>query len=115
MRLPSRLRIKDTRDFARVRAEGQSVQGRCLVLGILRVPEVPKFQFGLITTKKLGPAVTRNLVRRRLREVIRAQQHLLVDGLHLVIIARWRAAEATLDDLRADWLRTAKRAGILRS
>jgi ribonuclease P protein component len=114
MRLPSRLRLKATRDFARVREGGHSYQGRCVVLGVLRLPGQTGFQFGLITSRKVGPAVVRNRIRRRLREIVREQQELIVDGLHLVIIARWRAAEASLDDLRADSLRTARKAGILR-
>ena len=114
MRLPSALRLKASRDFARLRAQGRSTQGKHLVLSVLRVPEVVRFQFGLITTKKLGIAVIRNRIRRRLREIVREQQTHLQDGLHLVIIARWRAADANLDDLRKDFLRTAERAGILR-
>jgi ribonuclease P protein component len=54
-------------------------------------------------------------VRRRLREIIRQDQEQLTPGIHLVIIARWRSAEASLDDLRADWRRLARRAGILHS
>jgi RNase P protein component len=50
-----------------------------------------------------------------LREVVREQQLQLVDGLHLVIIARWRAPDASLEDLRHDLLRTARRAGILKA
>ncbi len=84
------------------------------MLSVLRVPETARFQFGLITTKKLGIAVIRNRIRRRLREIVREHQTQLLDGLHLVIIARWRAADADLDELRKDFLRTAERAGILR-
>ena len=114
MRLPSALRLKESRDFARLRAQGQTTPGRHMVLSVLRVPEASRFQFGLITSKKLGIAVVRNRIRRRLREIVRAQQTLLIDGFQLVIIARWRSAEADLDELRQDYLRTAKRAGILR-
>jgi ribonuclease P protein component len=114
MRLPSTLRLKASRDFARVRQQGQSFPGRLVVLSVLKVADIPRFQFGLVTTRKLGNAVTRNLIRRRLREVIREQQQLFVDGLHLVIIARWRAPDASLEDLRHDLLRTARRAGILK-
>lgn len=114
MRLTSALRLKASRDFARLRAQGRSTPGKHLVLSVLRVPEVEQFQFGLITTKKLGIAVTRNRIRRRLREIVREQQTHLLDGLHFVIIARWRAADADLDELRKDFLRIAAKAGILR-
>lgn len=115
MRLPSRLRLKESRDFAQVRALGQSHQGRCLAIGVRAVPGLAGFQFGLITTRRLGCAVVRNRVRRRLREIIRQDQAQLTPGIHLVMIARWRSAEASLDELRSDWRRIARRAGILRS
>ena len=114
MRLPVSLRMKESRDFARVKMHGQGFPGRCLVLSVLRMPEVQRFQFGLVTSKRIGGAVTRNLVRRRLREIIREVQLQFIDGLHLVIIARWRAPEASLVELREDLLRIAKRAGILK-
>ncbi len=117
MRLPQKLRLKESRDFARVRQEGTSFPGRCLVLSVLRLPveKVPTFQFGIITGKKLGKAVVRVRTRRRLREIIREYQHLLVDGLHLVIIPRWRAPDAQFQKLREDFIHTARKAGILRA
>lgn len=114
MRLPSHLRIKQSRDYARVRGEGASFPGRYLVLAVLRGVVSSGFQFGLITPKRIGVAVVRNKVRRRLREIIRAQQKRIADGCHVVVIARWRAPEATLAALEKDWLRLASRAGILK-
>lgn len=117
MRLPPKLRLKASRDFVRVRQEGQSFPGRCLVLSVLRLPvtEVATFQFGIITSRKLGKAVVRVRTRRRLREIIRENQHLLIDGLHLVIIPRWRAPDAAFQNLREDFIHTARKAGILRA
>ncbi len=114
MRLPSSLRIKQSRDFARVRSEGVSFPGRYLVLSILRGAASSGFNFGLITPKRIGVAVVRNKVRRRLREIIRAQQHRIADGCLVVVIARWRSPEATLVGLEKDWLKLASRAGILK-
>ena len=114
MRLPPALRMKSTGEFARVRAQGTSFPGRYVVLSVLRDTEVEKFRFGLITTKKLGKAVVRNRIRRSLRQVIREEQEKLADGLLLVIIGRWRAADAAVADIRHDLLRTAQRAGILK-
>lgn len=114
MRLPAHLRIKASRDFARLKREGASHPGRFIVLSVLRDPTVETFRFGLVTTRKLGPAVVRNKIRRRLREVIREQQQKLLPGVMMVIIGRWRAPDATLDDLRRDWLKVAARAGVLK-
>jgi ribonuclease P protein component len=113
MRLPSRLRIKASSEFAKIKAKGASHPGRFLVLSVLEDAEVATFRFGLVTTRKLGGAVTRNAIRRRLREVVRTEQHRLKSGLLIVIIARWRAPEASVEDLRRDYLKLAARAGIL--
>lgn len=115
MRLPSRLRLKASRDFAKVRELGQSFPGRCVVLGVQKVPDQPHFQFGLITSRKIGQAVVRNHIRRLLREVVREQQGKFANDVRMVVIARWRAAEASLDDLRSDLLKTARRAGVLKA
>ena len=106
--------MKASREFARVRREGTSFPGRYVVVSVLRDPALTKFQFGLITTRKIGNAVVRNRTRRRLREIIRAQQALIRDGFQIVIIARWRAPGATLDELKRDWYGAAKRAGIIK-
>ncbi len=113
MRLPSHLRLKHASDFARVREKGSSYAGKYLVLGVLRDDKVAEFGYGLITGRKLGIAVKRNRIRRLLREVIRAHRAEIAPGWQFVIIGRWRAADASLQDLERDWLRLAKRLGIL--
>lgn len=106
--------MKLARDFARVKAEGVSLPGKFLVLGSLRVAEVKEFQFGLITGARIGNAVVRNRVRRLLREVIRAHRSEISSGWRFVVVARWRAPQASLEELEKDWLRLAKKAGLLK-
>jgi ribonuclease P protein component len=113
MRLPSSLRLKHACDFARVKAAGISQAGKFVVLGALKVESQAESQYGLITSRKLGNAVLRNRVRRLLREVIRAHRAEISPGWHFVVIGRWRAPKATLLEIEADWLRLAKRLGIL--
>ncbi len=117
MRLPSSLRIKQSRDFARVRSEGVSFPGRYLVLSVLRGAVSSGsggFQFGLITPKRLGTAVMRNKIRRRLREIVRAHRAEITGDCLMVVIARWKSPEATLAELDKDWLKLAKKAAILK-
>ena len=113
MRLPSRLHLKESRDFARIKAEGRSQSGRFFVLAMRQDPEVSAFQFGLITGKRLGNAVIRNRLRRQMREIIRAHQEGIALGWQFVTIARWRAPEADFAELEQDWVRLAKRQGLL--
>lgn len=113
MRLPSRLRLKESRDFAQIKAQGRSQPGRLVVVAALRDDSLPDFRFGLVTGKNLGGAVVRNRLRRQFREIIRAHRAEIVPGWKFVTIARWRAPEASYQDLEHDWLRSARRLGLL--
>ena len=113
MRLPSRLRLKESRDFAVIKAQGQSQSGRYFVLALLRDEGVADFRFGLITGKRLGNAVVRNRLRRQMREIIRANRAALVPGMKFVTIARWRAPDTDFAELSQDWTRLARRMGLL--
>ena len=75
-------------------------------LGINRV--------GITVSKKLGKAVVRNRVRRRLREVYRLHESRFLPGWDIVVVARGRAVEASFSDLTRAYLRLAQKSGILR-
>jgi ribonuclease P protein component len=113
MRLPSRFHIKHARDFAAIRAKGRSRAGKYVVLSSLSQTEVEEFQFGLITTRKVGGAVVRNKLRRQLREIIRELRPSIRNGQLLVTIARWNCAQASFAEIRQDWLLCARRLGVL--
>lgn len=115
MRLPSRLRLKESRDFARIRKEGSSQAGRFFVLALLRDDSLADFRFGLVTGKKLGNAVQRNRLRRQIREIIRAARSQIRPGFIFVTVGRWRAPAATYAELEQDWLRLARRVGLLQN
>ena len=68
---------------------------------------------GFVTSGRLGGAVVRNRVRRRLREIVRRHQDQLRRGFWFVIIARHEAATASYRALEDEWLRLARRASIL--
>ena len=63
--------------------------------------------------KKVGKAHQRNAIRRRLRVITQKHGDRINGDRYLVTIARWRAAEATLEELEKDWLRLAKRLEII--
>ena len=68
---------------------------------------------GITVSKKLGCAVVRNRVRRRLREVYRLNEHRFVPGWDIVVIARSRAISADFGKLTNAYLSLAEKAGIL--
>ena len=112
-RFPARRRLKRSWDFERVRKEGQTVRGALLTLGVLRLEGATGFKVGIVTSRRLGGAVVRNRVRRRLREIMRRRQHEVVAGVWLVVIARPPAAGATSAMLEKEWQRLTQRAGVL--
>jgi len=57
---------------------------------------------GVVVGRSVGPAVTRNLVKRRLRHLARTRLDALLEGSTLVIRALPAAARGSFDALGAD-------------
>jgi ribonuclease P protein component len=110
---PKAKRLARPAEFARVKSEGTAHSSRTLVLGVLAREEEKLFRAGFVTSKRIGGAVVRNRVRRRLRDIVRTQQARLRKGFWFVVIARPAAARATYRALKDEWLRLAERASIL--
>ena len=70
---------------------------------------------GITVGKKLGGAVVRNRVRRRLREVYRLNEAQFTPGWDIVVVARSRCIKADFGKLTESYLSLAEKAGILRS
>lgn len=121
-RLGPERRVRLARDFARVRRVGRSVSGGFVSLGYARrdgeardsgaQPADPA-RVGFIVGKRVGGAVLRNRVRRRLREVMRRRLRAVAPGWDLVVIARPAAARATSADLASELVTLLARAKVL--
>ena len=96
-----------------MRARGRTVQGRFLRLSVVMDRAVEATRFGLVTSKRVGGAVIRNRVRRRLREICRLHRAMLAPGWLVVVVAKPAAAEATFSELRDEWLILGRRLPIL--
>jgi len=84
----------------------------CLVLYARRNRSAQN-RVGLTVSKKLGCAVVRNRVRRRLREIYRLNEMRFAPGWDIVIVARSRCVNADFDKLTHAFLSLAEKAGIL--
>ena len=69
---------------------------------------------GITVSKKLGGAVIRNRVRRRLREVYRLNEERFLPGWDIVVVARSRCIKADFEALTNAYLSLAAKAGILK-
>ena len=69
---------------------------------------------GITVSKKLGGAVVRNRVRRRLREVYRLHEEQFAPGWDIVVVARSRCIKGDFPSLCSAYLSLAAKAGILK-
>jgi len=106
--------LKNNYEFRRLYSKGQSAASPALVVyarktkrGINRV--------GYTVSVKLGHAVVRNKVRRRLREIYRLHESELLSGYDLVVVARSRAVEASYQQLEKDFLKLLKKLELNRT
>jgi ribonuclease P protein component len=110
---PKAKRLTRPVEFGRVKSEGTVHRGRALVLGVLAKADEKQFRAGFVTSKRIGGAVVRNRVRRRMRNIVRTEQGKLRSGFWFVVIARPFAARASYEVLKDEWLRLAEHASIL--
>ncbi|HUF64136.1 MAG TPA: ribonuclease P protein component [Verrucomicrobiales bacterium] len=109
-----RHRLRRSSEFARLRKEGKRFAGRFLVLSVIETACEKEFQTAVITGKRVGAAVVRNLLRRRLRCIVDRQTPLLAGGRRYVSILRPASASATFQELEREWVSLARRAGLIR-
>jgi ribonuclease P protein component len=102
-------RLTKSKDFATVHRKGRSLADRLLVLRFLK-NDLGHNRYGFVVGRRVGKAVVRNRVRRRLREAIRAEG--LEGGWDVVVIARSGAAAADYHALRRSLARLVERAGL---
>jgi len=96
---PKDVRLRRRAEFLKVQERGAKHSADCLL--VLALPNGRAdglSRVGLTVSTKVGNAVVRNRLRRRLRELFRTRRAALPRGLDMVIIARTSAAEA-------DWSR----------
>jgi ribonuclease P protein component len=85
-------------EFVKVQDTGSKVNSDCF-LALYLPNSLDRTRLGLTVSSKVGPAVLRNRVRRRLRELFRAHSSGLPKGIDLVLIARPSAAQADFEQL----------------
>jgi ribonuclease P protein component len=107
-------RIKQGRDFARVRQRGERITTGCLIANWQPLATAAHSRLGVITARRLGNAVLRNRARRLLRETFRLHQHDIIAPVDLVLIARSSIIGKPLAAVERDFLTTLRKAGLLK-
>lgn len=96
-------------DYRRIVRTGRRVGGAtCITHAVFHSPNAPA-RFGFIISKAVGNAVIRNLVRRRMKGIVREQLQAGLSGVDVVFRALPASAAASYVDLRADISRALQR------
>jgi len=115
MKLPRSGSMNRHEEFSLVRNKGRSKAGRFLVLATIENPELTEPKFAFVTSKRVSKkAVTRNLIRRRLRHILSHHGENIDWPRYLVAIARHTASQASYSELEKDWLNIARKLSILK-
>jgi ribonuclease P protein component len=80
-------RLRKNKEFRRVYNRGRSTATSLMVLVYLHTPWTG-LKVGFSVTKKVGNAVVRNRVRRRIKEAVRVRMDMIKDHVSIVFVAR---------------------------
>ena len=105
--------LKENYEFRRTYQKGVSAVSPVMVL-YCRKNRLGRNRLGLVSSTKLGHAVVRNRVRRRIREIYRLNKAKMLPGYDLIVVARVRAVETDYQKLDRTYLRLLEQLDLLR-
>ncbi len=105
-------RLRETAAFERARRRGRTWGNALLVLNAVRA-DPPQTRCGFVVSRRVGKAVERNRVKRRLREILRRRVTAMAPGWDLVFSARPATASTAYGPLAAAVDDLLRRAGLL--
>ena len=105
--------LKSNKDFRRVYDKGKSFANKYLVMFYIK----NNFEFnrvGFSISKKLGKAVVRNKIKRRIKESYRLNSCKFKKGYDIIFLARINAKSTDFDKIESAVLHLGKLAGLIK-
>ncbi len=99
-----RARLTDSREFERVYKRGKSYRGKYFAIHAFP-NDAGTARLGLSVSRKVGTAVVRNAIQRRLREIFHAELRGLNLDLDIVVSARPAASQASYWELHEEFIK----------
>ena len=105
-------RLKKRYQFNYVYKFGEHFSGEHIVLYVVS-SKTKNIKVGLAVTKKVGHAVVRNRIRRRLREIIKAKISTLKQSNNIIVVARDNISSASFETLTNEFSKLLKKANLI--
>ena len=106
--------LKRNYEFKRLYNRGRSAASKFAVVYYRKNGQAVN-QLGITVSTKIGGAVQRNRVRRRLKEIYRLNEQAIHPGYDIVIVARHKSREAGWQELQTSVLTLFKKLGLMNS
>ena len=107
-------RLKSERDFARLARSRKT--GYAKSIGVkVRENKLPYSRFGVVVGLKVSKkAVYRNLLKRRLRDIMKAHLDEVLSGYDVMVLVQKSALDIDFKTLEADYVKALGKAGIIK-
>ncbi len=106
--------IKKNNDYKSVYNCNNSISDYNLVL-FIKKNNYNYNRFGFTAAKKIKKAVHRNVIRRRLKEIVRVNEYNLKEGYDIVLMARVNAVGSDYKSLKSSFIKLMKRKNLFKS
>lgn len=104
--------VKENYEFRRIYRKGRSVVSPYFVVYCLK-NRAGASRLGVTASKKLGHAVVRNRVRRRIREIYRLNRDKMHPGWDVIVVGRGRSAAGPYQKMNEAYLDCLRRLSLL--
>lgn len=111
--MEKKYRLRKNIEFKRVYNGGKNFWNRNLILYIKK-NKLEESRLGITITKKIGNAVVRNKIRRRIKELYRLNMHRFKNGYDLIFIPKKNVVDLSYKELESAFLHILKISGILK-
>jgi ribonuclease P protein component len=104
--------LKKNYEFKRLYNKGKSAASQCVVVYFRRNGKAEN-HLGITVSTKLGGAVHRNRIKRRIKEAYRLNEKKFTPGIDVVIVARIRSRYAGFQELESSVMGLFRKLGLL--
>jgi ribonuclease P protein component len=106
-------RLHSQKDFQLILKTGRRLVHPAFLIYIYFQRGASLCRLGLVTSRKVGTAVQRNRLKRRIREIFRLNKHRIKPGVEIVVILRNNGVRQEYKQLETAFLSLLQRAGAM--